>query len=51
MYYLSVHLIYASIVGAAALLLTAIRSASATTKYWIWGCDGTLFHHADRRGH
>ena len=36
MYYLSVHLIYASIVGAVAWLLTSIRGASATTKYWIW---------------
>jgi len=36
MYYFSVHLLYASIVGAAAWLLTSIRSASATTKYWIW---------------
>lgn len=36
MYYFSVHLLYASIVGAAACLLTAIRGASATTKYWIW---------------
>lgn len=36
MYYFSVHLLYASIVGAAAWLLTSIRGASATTKYWIW---------------
>jgi beta-lactamase regulating signal transducer with metallopeptidase domain len=36
MYYFSVHLMYASIVGCAALALTSIRSASATTKYWIW---------------
>lgn len=36
MYYLSVHLMYASAVGAAAWLLTSIRGASATTKYWIW---------------
>ena len=36
MYYLSVHLLYASIVGAAAWGLTSIRGASATTKYWIW---------------
>jgi beta-lactamase regulating signal transducer with metallopeptidase domain len=43
MYYLSVHLIYASIVGAAALLLTAIRSASATTKYWIWVVTALYF--------
>jgi beta-lactamase regulating signal transducer with metallopeptidase domain len=36
MYYFSVHLLYASMVGAAAWVLTTIRGASATTKYWIW---------------
>jgi bla regulator protein blaR1 len=36
MYYLGVHLLYASIVGAAAWMLTSIRGASSTTKYWIW---------------
>jgi beta-lactamase regulating signal transducer with metallopeptidase domain len=36
MYYFSVHLLYASIVGAAAWVLTSIRGASSTTKYWIW---------------
>jgi beta-lactamase regulating signal transducer with metallopeptidase domain len=36
MYYLSVHLLCASAVGAAAWLLTSIEGASATTKYWIW---------------
>jgi beta-lactamase regulating signal transducer with metallopeptidase domain len=36
MYYFSVHLLYASTVGAAAWVLTTIRGASATTKYWIW---------------
>jgi beta-lactamase regulating signal transducer with metallopeptidase domain len=36
MYYLSIHLLYASIVGAAAWVLTTIRGPSATTKYWIW---------------
>lgn len=36
LYYLSVHLLYASMVGAAAWVLTSIRGASATTKYWIW---------------
>ena len=36
MYYFSVHLLYASTVGAAAWALTTIRGASATTKYWIW---------------
>jgi beta-lactamase regulating signal transducer with metallopeptidase domain len=36
MYYLSVHLLYASMVGSAAWVLTSIRGTSATTKYWIW---------------
>jgi beta-lactamase regulating signal transducer with metallopeptidase domain len=36
MYYFSIQLLYASIVGCAAWLLTLVRSASATTKYWIW---------------
>jgi beta-lactamase regulating signal transducer with metallopeptidase domain len=36
MYYFSVHLLYASIVGIAAWVLTTIPGASATTKYWIW---------------
>lgn len=36
MYYFSVHLLYASIVGAGAWALTSIRGASATTKYWVW---------------
>src|SRR5215470_19360969 len=36
LYHYQVHLLYASIVGLAALLLTSIRRGSATTKYWIW---------------
>jgi beta-lactamase regulating signal transducer with metallopeptidase domain len=36
MYYFSVHLLYASIVGCAAWVLTSVRGASATAKYWIW---------------
>jgi beta-lactamase regulating signal transducer with metallopeptidase domain len=36
MYYFSIHLLFASIVASAALALTSIRRASATTKYWIW---------------
>lgn len=36
MYYFSVHLLYASIVGVVAWVLTSFRYASATTKYWIW---------------
>ncbi len=36
MYHFTVHLLYASIVGCAAWVLTSIRAASATTKYWIW---------------
>jgi len=36
MYYVSVHLLYASIVGCAAWTLTSFRHASATSKYWLW---------------
>jgi beta-lactamase regulating signal transducer with metallopeptidase domain len=36
LYYVDIHLLYASIVGMAALALTSVRGASATTKYWIW---------------
>src|SRR5262245_20958713 len=36
MYYFSVHLVYASMVCAAACVMVMIRSASASTKYWIW---------------
>jgi hypothetical protein len=36
MYYFRVHLLYASIVGCAAWVLTSIRGASSTTKYWVW---------------
>jgi beta-lactamase regulating signal transducer with metallopeptidase domain len=36
MYYLSVHLLFASIVASATWALTSILRASATTKYWIW---------------
>src|SRR5438034_1385552 len=36
MYYLCVHLLFASIVGSAAWALTSILRASASTKYWIW---------------
>jgi len=35
-YYFGVQLLYASMVGSAAWVLTSIRGASATTKYWIW---------------
>jgi beta-lactamase regulating signal transducer with metallopeptidase domain len=35
-YYLSIHLLFASIVAAAAWALTSTFRASATTKYWIW---------------
>ena len=36
MYYCSIHLLFASMVGLAAWTLTSILRASATTKYWIW---------------
>jgi len=35
-YYLEVHLLYASILCLAAWVLTSIQGASATWKYWIW---------------
>jgi bla regulator protein blaR1 len=35
-YYLSIHLVFASLVAAAAWALTSALRASATTKYWIW---------------
>jgi beta-lactamase regulating signal transducer with metallopeptidase domain len=35
-YYLQIHLLYASIVWFAAWVLTSILRGSATTKYWIW---------------
>jgi len=36
MYYLSIHLLFASTVTLAAWALTSFLRASATTKYWIW---------------
>jgi beta-lactamase regulating signal transducer with metallopeptidase domain len=36
LYYLGVHLLYASMVWLAAWVLTSIPRGSATTKYWIW---------------
>jgi beta-lactamase regulating signal transducer with metallopeptidase domain len=36
LYYLEVHLLYASLVAFAAWALTSIPGGSATTKYWIW---------------
>jgi beta-lactamase regulating signal transducer with metallopeptidase domain len=35
-YYLEVHILYASILCLVAWALTSIRSAGATWKYWIW---------------
>ena len=35
-YHFSIHLLFASIVGSAAWVLTSFLRASATTKYWIW---------------
>jgi len=35
LYYLGVHLLYASMVWLAAWILTSIPRGSATTKYWI----------------
>src|SRR6202022_1578278 len=36
LYYFEVHLLFASIVGLVAGVLTSIHRGSATTKYWIW---------------
>jgi beta-lactamase regulating signal transducer with metallopeptidase domain len=36
LYYLHVHLVFASLVWVAAWLVTSAPSGSATTKYWIW---------------
>ena len=35
-YYIEVHLLYASIVCLSAWVLTSVWSGSATWKYWIW---------------
>jgi beta-lactamase regulating signal transducer with metallopeptidase domain len=35
-YYLSIHLLFASLVAALTWALTSVLRASATTKYWIW---------------
>jgi beta-lactamase regulating signal transducer with metallopeptidase domain len=43
MYYLSIHLLFASVVGVATWILTSMRAASATTKYWIWVTTGFNF--------
>jgi beta-lactamase regulating signal transducer with metallopeptidase domain len=36
LYYMQIHLLFASIVWFAAWVLTSIRHGSANTKYWIW---------------
>lgn len=43
MYYFSVHLMYASIIGAVAWLLTSLPRTSATTKFWIWAVSAFNF--------
>src|SRR5262249_52904714 len=35
-YYLEVHVLYASVLCMAAWALTAVRGTSATWKYWVW---------------
>src|SRR5262249_11232143 len=42
-YYLEVHLLYASILCLTAWALTSIRSANATWKYWIWVATSVNF--------
>jgi hypothetical protein len=36
LYYVGIHLVYASVVGCAVWALTLIRGATATAKYWMW---------------
>jgi len=36
LYYVGIHLLYATVVGGAVWALTSIRGAAATTKYWMW---------------
>jgi beta-lactamase regulating signal transducer with metallopeptidase domain len=36
LYYFEIHLLFASLAGSAAWLLTALPRGSATAKYWIW---------------
>lgn len=36
LYYVDMHLVYASIAGCAVWALTSIRGTTATTKYWMW---------------
>jgi beta-lactamase regulating signal transducer with metallopeptidase domain len=43
LYYFEVHLLYASMVGFAAWILTSIRRGSSTTKYWIWVASSLNF--------
>ena len=43
LYYLEVHLLYASIVCLAGWILTSIRLGSATAKYWIWAATALNF--------
>lgn len=42
-YYLVVHLLYASLVWIAAWMLTLIGRSSATTKYWLWVATSVNF--------
>jgi len=42
-YYLEVHLLYASILCLAAWALTSIHGATATWKYWIWVATSVNF--------
>lgn len=35
-YYVDIHLVYASVVGCVVWTLTSIRGTTATTKYWMW---------------
>lgn len=43
MYYFSVHLMYASIIGVVAWALTSIPGTSATVKFWVWAVSAFNF--------
>ncbi len=42
-YYAAIHVMFASIVCLAVLLLTSVARGSAATKYWIWTATSVNF--------
>ena len=49
MYYFSIHLLYASLVGVAAWMLTTNRWGQRHHEVLDLGCDGAQFHRSNRR--